>query len=162
MTTIENDAALSDEQLQAVREGLMRMNCPAATEVLISSDFVGDVREIIGSTTYSIDRGTGMVGAKTIPLDTGHSMIVVNGEATAAFDCPTLARMLAHESGHVLLNERGEDHADDPSAAMGDRVLRSLAATAIEETESNARSTHMDSALPRKPTGPPPATSQPR
>lgn len=109
------------------------MNCPTSTEVLITNNFVNDVRRIIGSNAYGIDRGTGVVAAKTIPQASGSSIIVVNGEVTADLDHDHLSRLLAHESGHALLDQRDEDNPDTRSTWMGDRVLQSLAATAIEE-----------------------------
>lgn len=103
------------------------------TEVLITNRFVDDVRQMIGSTDYETDRGTGIVAAKTIPRTSGDSIIVVSAEVTSDLDHGDLSRLLAHESGHVLLRQRGENSPDTQSTWMGDRVLRSLAATAIEE-----------------------------
>lgn len=131
--SVDNQAGFSVDQVTAVQAGLARMNCPADTEVLVTKDFVNDVRQIIDSHDYGIDRGTGVVAAKTIPLDSGHCVIVVNAEVAADLDHTALTRLLAHESGHALLDERGEDSPDTRSTWMGDRVLRSLAATAIEE-----------------------------
>ena len=109
------------------------MDCPTSTEVLITDRFVDDVRQMIGSNEYEIDRGTGIVAAKTIPRTPVDSIIVVNAEVASDLDHSDLSRLLAHESGHVLLRQRGEHSADTQSTWMGDRVLRSLAATAIEE-----------------------------
>ncbi|OZC80525.1 hypothetical protein CH274_15245 [Rhodococcus sp. 06-418-5] len=114
-------------------EGLKRMDCPESAEVVISDNFVSDVRAFLGSATYGTDRGTGIVAAKTIPVAANRQVIVVNAEPVSAMDCQQLSRLLAHEAGHVLIDSRMEGHPDTRSTWMGEQVLHSLAATALDE-----------------------------
>ncbi len=78
-----------------------------ALEVVAAEDFNGAVRELTGSTTYSADRGTGTVGAKTL-LTAAGSVIVVNTKVLTDTDLALVERTLAHETGHALIDGRGE------------------------------------------------------
>lgn len=130
---IDNRAGYSGEQLAAMAEGLERMNCPESAEVIISDNFVPDVRALLDSATYGTDRGTGVVAAKTIPVAANRQVVMVNAEPVSELDLRQLSRLLAHEAGHVLINSRMEGHPDTRSTWMGDQVLHSLAATALDE-----------------------------
>ncbi|MFI8659742.1 hypothetical protein ACIGKR_07110 [Rhodococcus qingshengii] len=130
---IDNRAGYSGEQLDAMAEGLDRMGCPESAEVIVSDNFVSEVRAILGSATYGIGRGTGVVAAKTISLAADRQVIVVNAEPVGELDLRQLSRLLAHEAGHVLIDSRMEGHPDTRSNWMGDQVLHSLAATALDE-----------------------------
>lgn len=130
---IDNRAGYSVEQLDAMADGLERMNCPESAEVIVSDNFLSDVRTILNSATYGTDRGTGVVAAKTIPIAANRQVILVNAEPVNELDLCQLSRLLAHEAGHVLIDSRGEGHPDTRSTWMGDQVLHSLAATALDE-----------------------------
>ncbi len=78
-----------------------------ALEVVAAEDFDGAVRELTGSTTYSADRGTGTVGAKTLDTAAG-PVIVVNTKVLTDTDLALVERTLAHETGHALIDGRGE------------------------------------------------------
>ncbi len=76
-------------------------------EVVAAEDFDGAVRDLTGSTTYSADRGTGTVGAKTLVTAAG-PVIVVNTNVLTDTDVALVERTLAHETGHALIDGRGE------------------------------------------------------
>lgn len=78
-----------------------------ALEVVAAEDFDGAVRELTGSTTYSADRGTGTVGAKTLATATG-PVTVINTKVLTDTDLALVERTLAHETGHALIDGRGE------------------------------------------------------
>lgn len=97
--------ALDEQTVAAMRRGFERMGNPAA-EVVVAADFDTIVRELTGSSTYSSDRGTGYVGAKTLDLATG-PVVVVNAKSLEK-DTSSLERLMAHEAGHVLIDGRTE------------------------------------------------------
>ena len=92
--------------LDAMQRGVQAMG-PTDVELIITDDFDATVRELLGSTTYSSDRGTGTVGAKTFNTPEG-PVIVVNSLTVQRLDDANVERLLAHESGHVLIDSRGE------------------------------------------------------
>lgn len=131
--TMDNRAGFTADQLAAITEGLDRMACPDSAEVIISADFVSDVRSILRSSTYGIARGTGVVGAKTIPVSADHQIVVVNADSAAQLNPGQLRRMLAHEAGHVLIAARSEELPSGDHTWIEDQVLTSLAAAALDE-----------------------------
>lgn len=90
----------------AVERGVRAMGDPDV-EVVAAADFDGAVRELTGSSTYTSDRGTGTVGARTLTT-AGGSVIVVNTRVLGTGDLKLVERTLAHEAGHVLIDSRGE------------------------------------------------------
>lgn len=87
------------------------MACPESARVIISGNFTADVREILGSATYTTDRGPGVVAAKTIPVAADHQIVLVNAEPVSELDLDQLSRLLAHEAGHVLIHSRREGYS---------------------------------------------------
>ncbi len=107
---------------------------PRTLSLCYTDDFDGAVRRLTGSTTYSSDRGTGTVAAKTIDTK-DDSTIIINAAATQHLDDAVIERTAAHECGHVLLNRRGEafkEH-DDAAAREWESHLTALASFAVEE-----------------------------
>lgn len=98
--------ALEQARLDAMQRGLQAMGA-ADVEVSITDDFDTTVRALLASSTYSSDRGTGTVGAKTFTTPAG-PVIVVNSLTVQRLDDAAVERLLAHESGHVLIDSRGE------------------------------------------------------
>jgi hypothetical protein len=94
------------QRLDAMQRGLQAMGVPDV-EVIITHDFDATVRRLLGSAAYSSDRGTGTVGAKTFNMS-GGPVVVVNSLALQHVNDDALERLLAHESGHVLIDSRGE------------------------------------------------------
>jgi hypothetical protein len=90
----------------AVERGVRALGSPAL-EVVAAEDFDGAVRELTGSTTYSADRGTGTVGAKTLATAAG-PVIVINTKVLTDTDPALVERTLAHETGHALIDGRDE------------------------------------------------------
>lgn len=90
------------EQLEALRRGLASMGVDA--ELVVTWDFVNEVRERTGLQRYSADRGAGTVAAKTLG-----ETVLVNAQAVLhRATLEELTRLAAHEAGHVLINRRGE------------------------------------------------------
>lgn len=115
-----------------MQAGLARVGVDAA--VRVSGSFVETVNSLTGSTQYSADRGAGTVGARTLNLVDG-PLVVINWDAAQDLDNAALERLLAHESGHVLLYPRGE-HASPWQSLAGDEAdwqLLCVASYALEE-----------------------------
>lgn len=98
--------ALEQARLDAIQHGVQSMGAPDV-QVIVTDNFDATVRKLFASTTYSSDRGTGTVGAKTFNMP-GGPMIVVNSLTVQHLDDADVERLLAHESGHVLIDSRGE------------------------------------------------------
>src|SRR3954471_3417406 len=98
--------AIKPTCLDAMQRGVRAMGAPDV-EVIVTDDFDATVRDLLGSRTYSSDRGTGTVGAKTFNTPAG-PVIVVNSLTVQDLDDAVVERLLVHESGHVLINSRGE------------------------------------------------------
>ncbi len=126
-------------RVAAMERGVRAMGDPAVS-VVLTDDFDGTVRSITGSQTYSSDRGTGTVGAKTIDTPQG-SVVVVNGIALQDVDDFLLERLLAHESGHALMHARGERVKEyrHLAATQWQWYLLCIAAYAIEEARIERR-----------------------
>lgn len=81
------------------------------TDIVLAGDFDAAVRFYTGSSTYSSDRGagagTGTVAAKKLATPHG-PVIVVNAAAIGDAEDGAIERLLAHETGHVLIDGRGE------------------------------------------------------
>ncbi|RJK92506.1 hypothetical protein D5H78_18690 [Vallicoccus soli] len=102
--------------------------------MVAADDFDGAVRELTGSTTYSADRGTGTVGAKTLVTADG-PVIVVNTKVLTDADLTLVERALAHETGHALINGRGEVVEGRRALASSDWAwhLLCIAGSAMQE-----------------------------
>jgi hypothetical protein len=74
---------------------------------VLPATFNEAVREYTGSATYTSDRGLATVGAKTVGT-APRPGIVVNSLAAEPLRHTLLKRLLAHETGHVLMNAWGE------------------------------------------------------
>jgi len=98
--------AIKPTCLDAMQRGVRAMGAPDV-EVIVTDDFDATVRDLLGSRTYSSDRGTGTVGAKTFNTPAG-PVIVVNSLTVQDLDDAVVERLLVHESGHVLINSREE------------------------------------------------------
>ncbi len=95
-----------DRVVAAMQRGVASMRSSSA-QIVFAGDFDAAVRSYTGSSTYTADRGTGTVAAKTLKTPHG-SVIVVNAVAIEAAEEIAIERLLAHEAGHVLMLKRGE------------------------------------------------------
>lgn len=111
MTKSKPSALQRAEQLAALHEGIELMGTQA--EVLLTAAFEDEVRVATGAYNYSVDRGEGVVAAKTV----GRS-IFVNQTGIGELGLQELRRLGAHEAGHVLLNDREEDLGQRQDLAM--------------------------------------------
>ncbi|MET8218057.1 hypothetical protein [Streptomyces hirsutus] len=97
---------LTNDQVDAMQAGLSRMGKPDAA-VVVTDDFVGTVRNLTSQERYSTDRGASIVAARTLSLE-DRSVIVVNRPEVSHLPPREFERLLAHEAGHIQLNERAE------------------------------------------------------
>ncbi|KAA8890425.1 hypothetical protein F3087_03825 [Nocardia colli] len=125
---------LNAAQIEAAETGLTAMGAPEVT-IFITDNFVDEVRDLTGDSTYRVERGAGVVAAKLIQLTDG-PVIVINAPEIGNRGNDAIERLFAHEAGHVLLGNRGED-ARGIRAFAGDTDWRQLmlytGAFAIEE-----------------------------
>lgn len=137
---IDDAAGLGPKYIRAMRRGLKAMECPASTKVLVTDNFVEDVQRVSGDRGYDTARGaTGVVAAKTLHLADGSHLIVVNAAVADTMRAARFERLLAHETGHVLINERGEVPAGVSMAPeFGEPALRALAAASLDEYRAEA------------------------
>lgn len=133
---IEAQAACpTDHQRLAINRGIEAMGLnPQEVPVVFTGHFDATVRRTTGSTTYSSDRGTGTVAAKTLRSGT-QSIIILNAVAVEPLKGLELERLAAHESGHVLLHRRNEYFGGPPYHANSEwhHALAAMGAFAFEE-----------------------------
>lgn len=97
---------LTDDRVDAMKAGLSAMGQAEAT-VIVTDRFVDTVRGLTSQTEYSTARGSGEVAARTVHAN-NESTVVVNAEVARMRPTGDIERLLAHEAGHIQLNERGE------------------------------------------------------
>ncbi|MCG8656766.1 hypothetical protein [Yimella sp. NH-Cas1] len=133
---IENQGvAPTATQQAAIHRGIETMGLePRHVAVVFARDFDATVRQILASTTYSADRGTGTVAAKTIRTGS-ESVIVMNAATVDSMDDAGVERLAAHESGHVLLHNRDEYFGGPPYTEVSEwrYALAAMGALALEE-----------------------------
>jgi hypothetical protein len=98
---------LPERYSAAMEAGISAMGI-ADPQVIATSTFDETVREIIGSSTYSSDRGAGVVAAKTVATDSGPVIIFNTPEVTREHAPADVERLMAHECGHAVLIDEGE------------------------------------------------------
>ncbi|WP_336084641.1 hypothetical protein [Nocardia sp. SSK8] len=129
-------AGLDSSQLDAIETGLVAIGATQdSVEVIVTDNLVTKVREITGDPDYVAVRGSGVVGAKTIPT-ANDSVIVLNAPEFRRREAEDLERILAHEGGHVLLNRRGETVTGRRHLAGGSEwqwILLCVGALALDE-----------------------------
>jgi predicted SprT family Zn-dependent metalloprotease len=121
-------------RFEAAETGLAAMGAPEAT-IIVTDNFVDTVCDLTGNPEYRIERGAGVVAAKTMSTDNG-VVIALNASAIRSRDNDMIERLLAHEAGHVLMLERGEDVRGKQALADGAEwrwLMLCMCALAIDE-----------------------------
>jgi hypothetical protein len=134
---------MTDDQVDAMQVGLSRMEKPDAT-VIVTDDFVGTVRKLTSQEKYSTDRGASVVAARTLSLG-DRSVIVVNTPEVSHLSPSEIERLLAHEAGHIQLNERDEGLAGRRNLVETDWEwwLLCLGGLALEELRIERQLAHL-------------------
>lgn len=91
----------------AMTRGLASMYVEDA-RILVTNRFVETVADMTGNASYTTERGSGAVAARTVTNSDG-STIVVNYEAMSSRPLADVERLLAHEAGHVVIDARGTE-----------------------------------------------------
>ncbi|MBP3042895.1 DUF4157 domain-containing protein [Arthrobacter jiangjiafuii] len=94
---------LTPQQRKDIEAGLIAMGDPEGT-IVATTDFDQAVRTRTGLKKYSSDRGSGAVAAKTVG-----DHVIINASVLDAQGHGGLERLVAHESGHVVMNSREEN-----------------------------------------------------
>ncbi|MEV4057077.1 hypothetical protein AB0J55_38225 [Amycolatopsis sp. NPDC049688] len=122
------------EVVEAMERGLARMGRPDA-EVLVTSDLQAAVRRLDTSVpAYTTQRGGGEVAGRTV-ITPEVSVIVLSDQYLRKSSPHDIERILAHEAGHLVLGESGEEVGSERlSVKPGWRwKLRYIGGTALEE-----------------------------
>lgn len=114
---------------------------PDMVSLVLTGDFGGSVRHRLNGADYSLDRGSGFVGGKTMRNDDGsidillHAALaqpafspVENPDATLLF-----LHTVAHELNHAAMYQRNESRWDGDRTSWKDANLRSAAVAVIDE-----------------------------
>jgi hypothetical protein len=97
---------LTDDRVDAMKAGLSAMGQAEAT-VVVTDGFVDTVRRLTSQAEYSTARGSGEVAARTVHVN-DKSTVIVNAAVVRSRPTTDIERLLAHEAGHIQLNEREE------------------------------------------------------
>ncbi|MFE3105229.1 hypothetical protein [Nocardia tengchongensis] len=126
-------AGLPMSHLAAAALGLGVVGVSDVT-VVVSDEFADTVAELTGNPDRGIDLRSGFF-SRTIVTPTG-TAIVLNAPELGCTSTSFMERLLAHEAGRVLLEQRGECLAA-PERLAGtsawERLLRQIGGIAIEE-----------------------------
>ena len=136
---IEHLAYQADLPSHMFASALQVLPDPSTWRLHISADMVQSINTLesrdIGN-SYTLDRGAGIVGAKTIRQDDGTFDLVISTNALMAVEEVQSAEELVnyairagrhtalHEAGHAILNLRGEDAGFYEDLAQGDITER--------------------------------------
>lgn len=132
-----NNAGLASRLVDSV---LLHLPDPSMWRLTISGDIVESVNRIErrdAGDAYTIQRGAGEVGARTINANDGSYDIVISAwafmppfevqspEELVDYMLQIGAHLAIHESGHVILHQRGEDSEAFQELASGTKTERS-------------------------------------
>lgn len=137
---------------------------PGQVRLVITGDFVGSVQQRLAgdrSSEFDVERGSGMVAAKTMPGPDGFIDVLVpwwffdvdREPAQRAESAALVVRTVVHEAHHVAMrqNQQGYKHADAES--WRETNLRSAADSVIDEyrAESGVAATLVEEYSPWSP-----------
>ena len=88
----------------AMALGLASMHADNA-RIVVTVNFVATVTELTGNPSYTAERGTGVVAARTV-TGPGGSVVFVNYNELSSRPPADIQRLLAHEAGHILIDAR--------------------------------------------------------
>lgn len=130
----EHGAHVPAEISAAIRAGLERVGADSA-DVIFTADFDHTVRKLTGHPTYSGDRNSGTVIAKTLPDPPSTIVFNERGIARHSLAMQEIERFAAHEGCHALMYNRGEGISwhHDLASNQGQFDLLAAAAEFIEE-----------------------------
>lgn len=103
--------------------------------VIISRNFITRVAELTGKNSYTSTRGSGAVAAKTVPTSAG-SVVLVNYNEVESLKFSNVKRLAAHEAGHILINDRGNEEMTgnrDANDSDSRWILKCIAGQSIVE-----------------------------
>lgn len=141
MELIVDGAPIDPDFEIAVRAGVDEVGVPDLT-VIYTNDFVGEVRALTLEHAYDQSRGSGTVAARTLTTTTGEVVVVANRRAMEAEGPAAVERVMAHESGHVLIERRGESvDWEDAGTRLPDwweQLMAYMASIAFDEYRTEA------------------------
>ncbi len=136
LVNILNNTGLADALVADLQ---LHLPDPGAWRLTISGDVVASVNAIEqrgGENAYTLERGVGQVGARTInALDGTYDIVIGAWSFMPAFEVSTPeelveymhrigSHLVIHESGHVILHQRGEDSEAFQELAGGTKTER--------------------------------------
>jgi hypothetical protein len=120
--------------IAAMEKGFRSMGIENA-QVIVSANFATKVAEVTGEDTYTTDRGSGQVGARTVPGANG-SLVIFNYNELKSRTPSAIQRLAAHEAGHIVINDRKTEEMSgnhDATENIWQWTLKCLGGLAIVE-----------------------------
>jgi hypothetical protein len=131
---IEDGCSVAANHAEAMTRGLASMHAEDV-QVIATNNFVQTVARMIEKPSYTAERGSGVVAARTVTGFDG-SVVVLNYPELSSLPPGGIERALAHEGGHVLINARGTEETSgnrDRTESDWQWLLKCLGALAIVE-----------------------------
>jgi hypothetical protein len=131
---IEDGCSVPASWADAMSMGFESMHAENA-RVVVTKNFVGTVVDLTADVSYTVERGSGSVAAKTITKPDG-SVVVMDYDELSSRAPADIQRLAAHEGGHVVIDARGGEETSgnrDPGDTDWQWLLKCLGAQAIVE-----------------------------
>lgn len=145
----------SDPRPEALQRGFIELaellaqlvDDPAVVTLVIPVDVAEAVQRRDPDRPYTLERGSGLVGGRTMPMPDGRIDVIINAGWLLAFDesnlpilnrepMKVIRRGLVHEAQHVVMHQRGsglDEYGSDAVEGMFNRQLAAHAAKLFDE-----------------------------
>lgn len=136
--------------LECVRLVMEAVPDPSLVRLVLTDDFISSVnaRQGMSGGQYTLERGSGLVGGKTLPNDLGGSDIVLHAFMFAVDPAPgvdpanvarLVLRTVAHEAQHAATHQLETPYASAPETSWRMSCLEALADMVIDEYRAESR-----------------------
>ncbi|MFT3832420.1 MAG: hypothetical protein QM711_03745 [Micropruina sp.] len=140
MEIIVEGPAVDAARLRAIENGARALNTDVP--VIYTDDFAGEVRRLTMEYSYTDDRGSGTVAARTLTTTAGEVVVVANRKLLEERPPALTERVMAHECGHVLIARSGGEviwsMVTDAEPDWWRRVLTYMTSNATDEHRAEA------------------------
>ena len=142
-----------DPRPEALQQGFIELaellhqlvDDPTVVTLVIPADFAEAVQRRQPGVPYTLERGSGLVGGRTMPLDNERIDVLINAGPLLAFDennmpilnrepMDIIRRTVVHEAQHAVMHQRGSGQFDiEPVDGPFSRHLAENAAIVCDE-----------------------------